>query len=244
MSTQTISNATAMDVLKTKDYELFSYLNGNRSLNALHLKRLTESIKEKYLVCPIIVNDKYQIIDGQHRFEAIKSLKLPLFYIIIKNYGLEEVQRFNSNQKNFSYEDYLTGYVDLGYEDYTILKEFKDRYKFDWNTSIALLSGYAGGDSGYKFKNGDFKIKDLKKADATAQKIEEIGQYYSGYRRKYFLVACMKMLGTKGYDQRQMIEKLKYLSAKLVDCSSTEDYLKILETVYNFKSRSETLRFL
>lgn len=56
-------------------------------------------------------------------------------------------------------------------------------------------------------------------------------------------MAANKMIRTPGYNHKQMLEKLRYLSAKLVDCSSSEDYLKILETIYNFKSRSEIIRF-
>ena len=43
-------------VLKTNDYSMFKHMNGNRNINKLHLKRLTESMSEKYIEVPIIVN--------------------------------------------------------------------------------------------------------------------------------------------------------------------------------------------
>jgi hypothetical protein len=79
---------------------------------------------------------------------------------------------------------------------------------------------------------------------ATAEKIEELGRYYPHYKRRYFISAATKMIQTAGYDHKQMLDKLRYLSAKLVDCATTEDYLKLLEMIYNYKSRTETLRFL
>lgn len=236
-----------LDVLRTKEYQLFSHLEGNRTLNTAHVNKLIESMSEVQLVSPIIVNHKYQIIDGQHRFEACKELNLPVLYIMVKNYGLEEVQRFNSNQKNFSYEDFVNGYIDLGNNDYLVLRQFRDRFKFDWGTCIAMLSGKVsrGGEAGSAaFKNGQFKVKDLEKASINAEKLEELGRFYPNYRKRYFLLAATKMMQTSGYDHRQMIDKLRYLSTKLVDCSSSEDYLKLLETIYNYKSRSQTLRFL
>ena len=54
-------------VLQTNDYDIFQHIDGNRNVNKLHLKRLKESIHEEYIPVPIVVNSKYQIIDGQHR---------------------------------------------------------------------------------------------------------------------------------------------------------------------------------
>ncbi len=238
-------NQHKFEVVRTKEYHLFSHLDGNRSINKAHVTKLKESMQEKYLVSPIIVNSKYEIIDGQHRFEACKELGLPVLYIMVRGYGLEEVQRFNANQKNFSYDDFMNGYVDLGKQDYAILKEFRQRWGLEWGTSIALLAGTPARSStdGEKFKNGEFKVKNLTQANNIAEKIVEIGQFYPNFHRKYFLLAAMKMIRTQGYDQKHMIEKLKYLSAKLVDCVSTDDYLRLLETIYNYKTRSEVLRF-
>jgi hypothetical protein len=239
----TANQTSVLEVFKTKNYEMFKYLEGNRSINALHLKRLMSSMDEQHLISPIIVNERYEIIDGQHRYEASKALNLPLYYIQIKKYGLSEVQRFNSNQKNFSYEDYLNGYCDLGYEDYIILKEFKDRYGFEWTVTLSLLAGSHGGKHSNDFKQGKFKIKDLKKADANAQKLEDFSRFYAGYKRKFFSNAVLRVINSKNYNHKQMMEKLKYLSAKLVDCSSSDDYLKILETIYNYKSRNGFVSF-
>ena len=75
-------------VHKTTDYFLFKPIDGNRNKNLLHINRLKKSISENYLFTVIIVNENYEIIDGQHRFECIKELELPLYYITCKGYGL------------------------------------------------------------------------------------------------------------------------------------------------------------
>jgi hypothetical protein len=38
---------------------------------------------------PIIINKYYEIIDGQHRFDALQKLGLPIQFIICKEYGLK-----------------------------------------------------------------------------------------------------------------------------------------------------------
>jgi ParB-like chromosome segregation protein Spo0J len=75
----------------TTDYFLFKSIDGNRNKNLLHINRLRESMSKNYLFTVIIVNENYEIIDGQHRFDVIQELKLPLNYIVCKGYGLKEV---------------------------------------------------------------------------------------------------------------------------------------------------------
>ena len=86
-------------VYTTNDYTLFTSIDGNRTKNKLHIKRLKQSIKENYLFTVIIVNENYEIIDGQHRFDVIKELNLPLYYIICEGYGLAEVHILNQISK-------------------------------------------------------------------------------------------------------------------------------------------------
>ena len=114
----------------TVDYFMFKPIGGNRTLNELHVRRLRDSIKANYLFTVIIVNEDYQLIDGQHRFEVIKELQLPLNYIICKGYGLTEVQILNQNSKNWTADDFMEGYCNLGKKDYEIYRQFKDINSF------------------------------------------------------------------------------------------------------------------
>ena len=81
-------------VYRTNDYSLFSKLDGNRDVNKAHLHRLKKSIKEESLCVPIIVNEKYEIIDGQHRFSCWENLMLPVYYIVVEGYKWMKLQIF------------------------------------------------------------------------------------------------------------------------------------------------------
>jgi hypothetical protein len=113
----------------TTDYFLFKPIDGNRNKNLLHINRLKKSMNQNYLFTVIIVNEKYEIIDGQHRFEVIQELQLPLHYIICSGYGLTEVHILNANSKTWNADDYLEGYCKLGYKDYLIFADFKNKYQ-------------------------------------------------------------------------------------------------------------------
>ena len=67
----------------TTNYDLFSFMPGNRDIAKKNM--LVKSIEKIDLTeyKPIIVNENYVIIDGQHRFMACKELEKPIYYIIL-----------------------------------------------------------------------------------------------------------------------------------------------------------------
>lgn len=72
-----------MNILKTNDYGLFKSIMANREIDDKHVKRLAKSIARKNLlyIRPLIVNEKMQIIDGQHRLAAAKEIKATVYYL-------------------------------------------------------------------------------------------------------------------------------------------------------------------
>ena len=193
-------------VYQTTDYSEFRTLDGNRSLNELHVRRLRESFEIDYLFSPIIVNEKHEIIDGQHRCEAAKKLGLPINFIIMPNYGLREVQMLNENMKNWKKEDYLNSYCDLGYPEYIKFRSFLNDFPdLGIVGAEALLSNRmsahsVGTDKSLKsdknkkgkymirdFQTGKFKVHNYNLAVESAEKIMMIKPYYDGFNRGTFI---------------------------------------------------------
>ena len=57
---------------------MFKKIKGNRIVNKSNLNAIITSMEQQQLVSPIMINEKFEIIDGQHRFEACKELGLPV----------------------------------------------------------------------------------------------------------------------------------------------------------------------
>src|ERR1051326_7260164 len=140
MQTLPTTKTDHMRIFSTRDYAKFKSIAGNRTMNPVHLKRLTISMQQRALISPIIVNEKFEIIDGQHRFKVRQELGLPIQYIIAEGYGLNEVQILNTNTKNWGPNDYLEGYIELGLEDYIMFKKFKDQFNFGHSSALHVLS--------------------------------------------------------------------------------------------------------
>ena len=229
----------------TTDYSLFEPIDGNRTLNTLHLNRLRNAIDGNYLFTVIIVNEKYEIIDGQHRFECIKELGYPLHYIICKGYGLNEVHILNQNSKDWVCADYLDGYCKLGYKDYIVFREFRDKYKIGYNECMGLLSGttFQGGYVS-KFRRGLFKVTHLFEAEDFMDKLCMIESYYAGIRRRYFIYAMMQLLQKPQFEFIEFLQKLKIQPLAMQDCTDINQYILLIEEIYNYKRRDKVnLRF-
>lgn len=237
--------ATFSHVHTTTDYFLFKPIGGNRNINQLHLSRLKKAMSKKYLFTVIIVNEKYEIIDGQHRFAIIKELGLPMHYIICHGYGLAEVHLLNENAKTWNADDYMHGYAELGYEDYVKYAEFKEKYKLGHNETAALLlniTSVGGRPDG--FYEGLFKIVDIQEATRNIERILLIEPYYTGIRRRAFIKAMLFLFKNHYFEFSEFIQKLRIQPTALQDCVSREQYLVLIEEIYNYKRRNKiNLRF-
>ncbi len=225
----------------TSDYNLFKILDGNRNVNQLHVKQIKNSVNEHGLLFNIIViNENYEIIDGQHRFHAFQDLKQPIFYVMIMDYGLHEVQVLNSLSKNWKLKDYLESYIkienefQLGYKE---LKWFHDKYHWGMTDSIATImynSGAANGSTQTdKFKKGKFESNHLSDAIKYADMLKDFNLPFS--TKSSFLRASIKMFKTKSYVHNHFLKKLEYKAAILLDGASVSDYLDLLAKIYNIR---------
>lgn len=226
----------SMQVQVTTDYTVFKSLRGNRKMNELHLQRLLNSFKEQQLVSPITVNEKMEVIDGQHRLYCSRKLNLPVYYIVCTGYGLNEVHRLNASTKDWTAGDYMEGYCSLKKPNYILYREFKEKFAFGHNVCQAILSGSTtGGRVQQKFKKGDFEIPNLNESTKIAEKILEVSPYYEGYNRHRFVLAIIQVLKHKNFVFDEFISKLKIQRTALTDCVNAEQYLEVIEKIYNYK---------
>lgn len=226
-------------IKSTNDYNRFKIFDGNRKLNHAHIKAMEATLSEKpHLIPlnPILVNDKFEIIDGQHRFEAIKKLGLEIHYIVGDNLGLEDIQALNAASKNWTPTDFAKSYRDLGDKNYDIYLEFKRIYKFNHD----ILLNYLSLDKPMTttvFKRGLFRVTNKDKSVDLADKLSSLENFYSGYKRRSFALAFQRMWENPEYDHKQMLEKMEKYGHKLQDYALPNDYIRALEEIYNFRSR-------
>ncbi len=235
------------NIYETYNYELFKTLEGNRGTNKGHIKSLTSSMEEIYLISPVIVNSKMEIIDGQHRYEAAKGLGLPIRYIIDKDASLRAVQLLNAKSKDWTPTDYMESYISLGNKEYVKYKLFYEKYKFNHTSCQALLNGNSairGQSSASQFNEGLFVCKDYDHATKIADLVKLSGEYYAGYKRRSYIFAIAELMKNNNFDYKQFLIKLNTQRDKMFDCTSKLKYIELIEDIYNYRSRKKVnLRF-
>tara|TARA_B110000977_G_C10926819_1_gene435444 strand:+ start:98 stop:880 length:783 start_codon:yes stop_codon:yes gene_type:complete len=242
-------------VYKTNDLDLFTPIKGNRPTNPMHIKKLAYSIEHNGLLQnPIIVNEKLDVIDGQHRLAAAKQANSSIFYIIVKGYNLKEVQTLNLNQKNWSKKDFLNGYADMGVGSYIKLRDFTLKNKdFSLSDCITLCSNR--DDTTFNISNkfragrknptnqkevfieGTWVGNSFDLGQKIANKLKLIETYYDGYSRTSFIRAFLSVVKNENFVFDVFLNKLKI--KKLDHCLSITEYKLLIEEIYNYKSRNK-----
>jgi hypothetical protein len=260
-SSQVQKGQKVNEVYKTHDLSIFTQIDGNRVPSLPHIKRLSDSIRVYGMKCnPILVNDKMQVIDGQHRLLAAKEAGSFVYYIIADGYTLNEVHTLNLNQKNWTKKDYMQGYSDMGIESYMKLKLFVDKNEdYSFTDCIALcqtsgrgssrsLTGQVNGNkldgNAQIFEHGTWKTGDMDLAQEMASKTRMIKTYYSGYNRSSFVTTMISLLNNPNFDFNEFMHKLRLQPTAMVDCANREQYKTLIEDIYNYKSRNKiSLRY-
>lgn len=123
-------------VYETTNYDKFSFVVGNRDVKTkgAKWKALYESIKEHGQIEPALVNERFEVINGQHRLMCCKELGVPFKYTFGKfnasgeiigeanranKWGMREYINFYSNQTdaraiNYKYFEALRTEFHLG----------------------------------------------------------------------------------------------------------------------------------
>ena len=97
----------------TRNYELFKKHPSNTPINETIVNKLVSSIEQKNMLMlkPILVNEKMEVLDGQHRLEAAKKLSLPVYYIVQKDAQDMDMVLLNANQRTWKLADYHNFFV-------------------------------------------------------------------------------------------------------------------------------------
>lgn len=150
-------------IYETTDYGMFKKMLGNRDIKGE--SKIVESIKRVGLVNnPIIVNEKYEIIDGQNRLEALKQLNLPVSFIIQEGLGIDACRSLNIGQTNWGTEDYIYSFANVGNANYkrlaSLMNEFQQRFGIQGIVAMAKPCRINEGGSlpNSAIKSGDFEL--------------------------------------------------------------------------------------
>jgi len=118
------TNTQSTVVMLSSDYGMFKHISGNRELSESNIQAIMNQLRERGQQQPIIINERNEVIDGQHRLEACKRLKMAIQYIKRRGANLDDVISTNIVGKKWAVSDYINRFVAEGNDDYIQLQKF------------------------------------------------------------------------------------------------------------------------
>lgn len=239
--------------MKTTDYSIFKDISGNREIIPSHVERLSKAMERKNLLpyYPVLVNEKIEIIDGQHRLLAAAKLGYDVYYEIIPGLGVEDVMFINSLSRSWSISDYINSYVKLGYKDYIELAQFIEQYRIAPSVAAVMLGSssaqsFQGGSVVEQIKTGKFRCLRLEFAQGVARFLSELQSYADKglvlRRDRQFVSALVTLCSRKDFDRERLLAKLKLNRQKIEKRDSSRYYILHIEELYNFNVKSDAAK--
>lgn len=244
--------AYSLEIYSTEDYTDFQKLKGNRELSNFQVNRLVKIIEKEPDFTkdnPLLVNEKMQVIDGQHRLQAFrlyqtKTGKTPtVYYIKREGWSIGQARSLNSGSKSWTPLDYAKAYASEGNPNYEKFIEIADEFPFSTQViSYALSKGgklMSGGtaNSLKDFKDGKFEIGD---EDEVARGRKELEQLLEVVRKYGFLSsrsagsAFIGLSRNPAYSHKRMVSQLKEYASVLHSIPDKVGEIRMaLNTVYN-----------
>jgi hypothetical protein len=236
-----------LKVKKTKKYNIFKYILGNRPINENNKKRLEVSIDKIGQQMPLLVaekdslDNKYPIIDGQHRLEALKTLNISVDFIVSRKTNQNYIDELQVS-KQWTALDFCKRNAALGCS--TCKKALKIAYEWNIETNnkfttlnvIDLLNKNLGG-SKLSLKNHNYQIN-LDRATRVYSVCSIFKKYPNQFGNVYSarLIDSLKKLDVKtGGLNLKIIEKMakKHYLNYYQNINDQYQYMFDLYTKYN-----------
>lgn len=232
---------TTSVIVSTTNYEMFKLVGTNRIIKQRNVERLMKSFEltgGMSMSKPIIVDRNHNVIDGQHRLMACKKMGIPVHYVVTDD-KIENIPIYNTYQDKWGLEDYARYWAEQGNENYKRILAIKDRVSIALNGVLeCLVSG--NGYTNEIFKAGRFVFDgDVDKSVEYIQKILQLCYVVKGKRNvsAKMLRAIRFLSKIKSFDLDFLLEKIMRYQGKLYTCATSEEYIQMFTSLYNYKIR-------
>lgn len=209
-------------IIHTTEYGIFLRYKSNRDINKHHLAKLCKSIQRKNLLhlFPIVVNENMDVIDGQHRLEAAKTLSVPIYFVVDKEVSKADIAIVNNSRKQWSGRDYINFYASEGEEAYLCLKELLTSFpKLSIMAGVKLMrpdtrhytfsKGVGGGTDTESLRTGKISCEYFKQALHTLQIAKSISQRVTYIFRPDLLLDIKKAYIDNGLSKAECMRILE-----------------------------------
>lgn len=222
------------------DYSKFKQLQGNRVVEPSRVKKIIKSIKSVGLIeCPIVCNEKMEVIDGQGRLAACQQLGLPVPYMVIEGLEIETCRAMNIHQENWGLIDYIRSFADKGSESFARLLFFTEESGFSLSTSLSIATAKCPRSISEEVKSGslEFTEEDLDKAINIAEYLHRFDDIRTN-RRAELYKAIQTIIEIPEVDNERLVAKIHQSPRSFEQIATVLDAVGVIDDVYNNRLRN------
>lgn len=229
-----------MKFVTTQNYEKFKFVKWNRPIDWNHVQRLKVSIQAHGLLQEIQCTKDYKILDGQHRYYALKALGMPVQAILKETNTENDVHEMNDLSKGWTILDILNEFVEKGNPNYIDLHRKIEIYKDKFPVGSIILAYNKNVIFQKKlFKNGDYLFFETKgnRVLSYADKLSEVIQE-KAYQTKFIKTLINVMARNRNFDIKRLLHAAR--NKKLYIYNNEKDTYNSIVEIYNYKLRSDS----
>lgn len=221
----------------THDFDKFNIIHGNRQVDKNHVRELQRLMVENGNLTnqfPIVVNANMEVIDGQHRLEALRGLGWEVAYIIEDDASIAMVRSINLGNKNWNWRDMAQSFADLGNKEYAWLLHFVDKHNLSFSIAMRFAGQSIARRTDSDYYQGNMVIADKTAAEDMVEHYKKALKYVDeAMSLRDFATSLYRLSQSPAYDKDRMIEKLKEKGYTLPIKASQNDFMRKLEEIYN-----------
>lgn len=222
--------------METKDYQKFKFLKENRGIKIATVKKIEQSIKDFGIIPgrPVLVDESFNIVDGQHRFEAMKNLGIPVNYEVIKGDVISKTMALNSSQSQWLLIDYIKSYAAQNVDCYRKFLKFEEKYKFGVTASMYIF--FSKETKTHTIRKG--VVLDINpEADLVAEYILSLNEV-SFFKTKDFIRAVVSLHRKASINQLLVIQSN---ILRVPRCATITEYVTAFENILNYRKRGNNI---
>ena len=237
-------------VYSTNQYDVFKKMKSNRIVSEKRVNSIASSMREGYILNPIIVNEKYEIVEGQGRFEACRRLGLPVNYILVEGATIDDCSRLNRCNTPWNQEDWVNRWAD---DDNKEIAENYERLLSCMKSTkmpilrIMFMASKSGSVQRENIQTGRliFTQKDLERVEDCATYGRELVEALQITKRvnDAFWRGVRIMLDTEGFDRKRMLRCCSARRNAFRQMGNLEEQLIEFSKTYNFRTKGAKLFF-
>ena len=235
----------SLKILESNNYKMFELLSFNRDVKKV--TALTQSMKLHGWISayPMNVkpngNGKFKIKDGHHRFEVACRLGIPVKYVTCNDAAT--IYELDKATNKWSMTDCLTSYCRAGKIEYIKVKTYCDETGINLSSAVSMLAGNSAGTGNYnqRFREGEYKINQKSRHAETIKDLVLCCKKHGikFYNTNLLVQAFSKVAWVEQFSAERMKLKIKKFSPLMEKKANLDQYLTMLEEIYNRQSHSK-----